>query len=119
MIKIKEKLTKEKGIEFSQIYEKNKYRDNGFLMWLIRVVVIFMGTYGSLYAFISGFKYSCDMEFITWICVICALLFGTLYGLNKGGLRTFIISMILLLPIVFLLNQNFYCFIVDVWNACV
>ncbi len=119
MIKIKEKLTKEKGIEFSQIYEKNKYRDNGFLMWLIRVVVIFMGTYGSLYAFISGFKYSCDMEFITWICVICALLFGTLYGLNKGGLRTFIISMSLLLLIVFLLNQSFYCFIVDVWNACV
>ncbi len=118
MAKIKDKLHKDKGIEISKIYIHSKYEENIFLMGLIRVLVIFMGTYGAVHSFISAYRIDCDTELITWVCVIGALLFGTLYGFKKASKWIFVISTGLLVLMAFLVGVQCYSFFVDLWNEC-
>ena len=80
MDKIKDKLHKDKGIEISKVYIHSKYEENVFLMAIVRVLVIFMGTYGAVQSFISGYRIECDTDLITMVCGIGAVLFGGLYG---------------------------------------
>lgn len=118
MAKIKEKLHKDNGIEISKIYIHSKYEENIILMWFVRVLVIFMGTYGAVMSFISGYAIDCDTELITWVCVIGALLFGTLYGFKNASKWVFIVSITLFLLLAFLVSAQVYAFIAELWNEC-
>lgn len=118
MDKIKDKLHREKGIEISKIYIHSKYEENIFLMAIVRVLVIFMGTYGVVIAFISGYRVECDTELITMVCGIGAVLFGGLYGFKKASKWIFIGSLGLFVLMAFLVGLQCYAFFIDLWNEC-
>ena len=119
MDKIKDKLHKDKGIEISKVYIHSKYEENVFLMAIVRVLVIFMGTYGAVQSFISGYRIECDTDLITMVCGIGAVLFGGLYGFKKASKWIFVGSLGLFVLMAFLVGLQCYAFFIELWNECV
>ncbi len=110
---------KEKGIQISKAYVSNNPSDNKVFMRLVRVLVIFMGTFGALYSFVSGYKLDYTIHFFITVSLLCSLLFGTLYGLKRVAVCVFPASALILLIIGYINIDQFYSFLVYTWNDCV
>ncbi|MCH5301005.1 MAG: hypothetical protein J1E56_06775 [Ruminococcus sp.] len=118
VINRRNKLNKEKGIQISKGYVSNNPSDNKTFMWYVRVLVIFMGTFASVYSFVSGYELDYTIHFFIIISLLCGLLYGTLYGLKRIAVCVFPASALLLLLIGYINNDQLYSFLVYTWNDC-
>ena len=111
--------TKVKGIQISKGYENNNLSENKIFMWFVKVLIIFMGTFGALYSFVSGYELDYSIEFFITSSLLCALLFGTLYIFKRIAVCVFPASCLLLLIIGYINNDQLYSFFIYTWNECV
>lgn len=120
-LKRNKNLKREKGIKISKSYQNESQSSVGniILMWFVRVLVIFTGTFGALYSFVSGYELNYEIQFFITVSLFCAVLFGTLYGFKRISVCVFPASALLLLIIAYLNGTQFYSFFIRTWNECV